>query len=88
MFDELTKDTLSEDEKQKFNRLKKAEQLIEQAKTTIDNTLKIKLLKQSIELDAQSSEAYYLLANTFHIIKEYETALENIEKALVINSSF
>ncbi len=85
LFDEITNDVLSEEEKKKFNTLRKSEQLIEQAKKNHDNAMKIKLLKEAIVLNATSSEAYSELAVSYHIIKDYGEAIKNIRKAIRIN---
>ena len=87
LFEELTNDILSEKEKKKFNNHRKSQQLIEQANIATDNILKIKLLKQAIELNSNADEAYYQLANIYYEIKEYNKSLKFIDLALINNSN-
>ena len=85
LFDELTKTELTENEKTKFNTLRKSEQLIEQAKKTSDNAKKIKFLNEAIELNSESSEAYAEISIAYYFIKDYDEAQENINKSIKIN---
>jgi len=84
LFNEITKDALSEEEKIKFETLRKSEYLIDKAKQTQDNAIKIKFLNEAIELNPKSDEAYQKLAISYYL-KNNKKALDCINKSLKIN---
>jgi len=84
LFQELTKDVLSESEREKFNILRRVKVLIEQSRMTSNNSTKIKLLKSAIELNPKSNQAYNDLADVYYTNADYEKSLQNINKALKI----
>jgi tetratricopeptide (TPR) repeat protein len=86
LFEELTKDKLTNKEKLIFDEIKKSEYLIERAQNTIDNKNKIDLLMEAIKLNKKSDEAYSLLAKVYRSKGDYDIALKNIEKAISLNS--
>lgn len=85
LFEELTKDKLSNREILTFNNIKKAEYFIAMARKLYDNTKKIELLNNAALLNPNSNEAYSELAKCYFYLKEYTKAMENIEKAIKIN---
>ncbi|WP_052158209.1 KGGVGR-motif variant AAA ATPase [Lacinutrix jangbogonensis] len=87
LFQELTRDVLSETEREKFSTLRKTKVLIEQARVTSNKSTKIKLLKNAIELNPKSNQAYFDLANVYFDNGDYQKCLSTIKKALKINPS-
>lgn len=85
LFEQLTKGDLTGDEVEKFNNLRESALLIEDARNSKDNAIKIGLLKKAIELNNTSHEAYHLLAATYNQLESYEKSLEFIKKALEID---
>ncbi len=85
LFEELTKDKLTKKEKKIFNNIKKAEFYIERARNYENDENKLKLLKDALELNPESDEAYSLLADFYYIKGEYKNALDNINKAIALN---
>jgi tetratricopeptide (TPR) repeat protein len=86
LFEELTKGELTDEELSKFNSLKEAELLIEEAKNTYDNAVKINKLKKAIELNSNSHEAMGLLVYTFIELKFYNEALIYANQASEIDT--
>jgi len=86
LFEELTKGDLTGDEVERFNNLRESALLIDDARATKDNAIKIGLLKKAIELNTNSHEAYYLLAATYNQLYSYEKSLEYIEEAIKIDN--
>jgi MinD-like ATPase involved in chromosome partitioning or flagellar assembly len=82
LFEELTKGRLTQMEIKKFDRLREAEILIEEAKETRDNALKIKKLTIAIDLNKEGHETYSLLSEAYYDAESYNEALDSIEKAL------
>jgi len=82
LFEELTKEILSEKEKLTFNDLKKSEFIIENSRKVTDSNKKIELLKEAINLNPKSDEAFSLLSKTNIKIKNFDTALDFINKAI------
>lgn len=85
LFKELTQDVLSTEDRERFDKLRKTEILIEQARETRDSVLKIKILKEAIELNPSSEEAFFELAQIYILTKNFELAVEEIQKAIKIN---
>jgi len=83
LFEELTKNVLSETEKKRFNSIRRAKLLIEQAKNSKNNATKIKLLETAISLDTKSATAYYDLGLVYYETRDVKS-LEYIESALKI----
>ena len=85
LFEELTKGDLSGDEVQKFNNLREYSLLVEEAKSTEDNAIKIRLLKKALELNKNSHEVYCLLAITYNRLEQFEKSIESIKRAIEID---
>ncbi|MEL1241893.1 KGGVGR-motif variant AAA ATPase [Flavobacterium flavipallidum] len=86
LFEELTKGDLTEEELFRFNALRESELLIEEAKNTTDKAIKINKLKKAIELNANSHEAFGLMAYIYNDLKEYDEALSFAKKAANIDN--
>jgi MinD-like ATPase involved in chromosome partitioning or flagellar assembly len=86
LFEDLTKEDLTEEELSRFNDLKESELLIEEARNTPDNALKINKLRKAIELNPNAHEAMDLLASAFVELKNFEEALLYSTKASEIDS--
>lgn len=86
LFEELTKDDLSDDEISKFNNLRESELLIEEAKNENDNAIKINKLNKAIELNNKSHEAFSLLAEIYNDLRDYENSIKYSDKAIRIDS--
>jgi MinD-like ATPase involved in chromosome partitioning or flagellar assembly len=84
LFEALTKDDLTSDEIEKFNNLRESELLIEEARNTQDNAIKINLLKKSLELNNNAVEAYWLLSVTYNVIDHYQKSIDNADSAMKI----
>jgi tetratricopeptide (TPR) repeat protein len=87
LFEELTKDDLTVDEISKFNALRESELLIEEAKNTYDNAIKINKLKSAILLNSNSHEAMSLLADTYIELKNYDEAIVFAKQASKIDEN-
>lgn len=87
LFEEITKDVLTESDKVRFNSIRKSEILIEEAKSKEDSFTKVKLLKSAIEINPNSDDAYYELAVVYLLKGEYQLAVDEIQKSLDINSA-
>lgn len=87
LFESLTEGDLTDDEIIKFYNLRESELLIEEAKGSKDNAVKINLLKEAIELNNKSHEAFALLAKTYIDLYSFEKALVNIKSAIRLNKS-
>jgi MinD-like ATPase involved in chromosome partitioning or flagellar assembly len=87
LFEELTKDDLTEEELCRFNNLRESELLIEETKNILDNAIKINKLKKAIELNSNSHEAMDLLALAFIELKNYDKALLYAKKASEIDEN-
>ncbi|WP_051286104.1 KGGVGR-motif variant AAA ATPase [Salinimicrobium terrae] len=87
LFQELTKDVLSDKERERFSTLRRVKVLIEQSRSATNNSIKIKLLKSAIELNPKSNQAYHDLAGVFYENGNYDESLDTIQKALEINPS-
>ncbi|WP_281635664.1 KGGVGR-motif variant AAA ATPase [Flavobacterium marginilacus] len=85
LFEELTKDDLTDEELCRFNDLRESELLIEEARNIVDNAVKINKLKKAIELNSNSHEAIDLLGLAFIDLKNYEEALFYARKASEID---
>jgi MinD-like ATPase involved in chromosome partitioning or flagellar assembly len=87
LFEELTKDDLTEEELCRFNNLRESELLIEEARNILDNAIKINKLRKAIELNSNSHEAMDLLALAFIELKNYDKALLYAKKASEIDEN-
>lgn len=87
LFEELTKNDLTEEELCRFNDLRESELLIEEARNILDNAIKINKLKKAIELNSNSHEAMDLLALAFIELKNYDKALLYAKKASEIDEN-
>ncbi|WP_025740512.1 KGGVGR-motif variant AAA ATPase [Aquimarina pacifica] len=87
LFQELTKNELTKNERERFNALRRAKLLIEQAKKSNDKSNKIKLLESALNLNPESNEIYHDLAVLSYEIGDYKNAKKFIELALSINSN-
>lgn len=85
LFEELTKDDLTDEELCRFNDLRESELLIEEARNILDNAIKINKLKKAIELNSNSHEAMDLLANAYIDLNNFEKALSYARKASEID---
>jgi tetratricopeptide (TPR) repeat protein len=85
LFEELTKEKLSIEEKEVFNNIKKAENLIEKAQNNKDNLKKIEFLEEAIKLNSKSDKAYSLLSLILFDIEKYPEALNKINRAIELN---
>ncbi len=85
LFQELTKDVLTESERERFSTLRRVKVLIEQARVATNSSTKIKLLKTAIDLNPKSNQAYKNLAGVYYDNGDYSESLETINKALKIN---
>src|SRR5690606_32336277 len=88
LFEELTKGLLTNDEIEKFNKIRDAEILIEEAKETNDNALKIKKLNSAIELNDEIPETYSLLSDAYFDLESYNEALDAIDKAINLKKDY
>jgi MinD-like ATPase involved in chromosome partitioning or flagellar assembly/Flp pilus assembly protein TadD len=86
LFEELTKDDLTDDELCRFNDLRESELLIEEARNILDNAIKINKLKKAIELNSNSHEGMDLLALAFIELNNYDEALLYARQASEIDS--
>jgi len=87
LFNEITKDSLSDKEKKRFDTLKKSEYLIDKAKQTPDNAVRIKILNEAVQLNPKSGEAYYELAVSYQQMKDYSVAEQKINDAIKIDTT-
>ena len=87
LFEELTKDDLTDEELRRFNDLRESELLIEEARSINDNAIKINKLKKAIELNLNSHEAMGLLAETFIELNNLEEALWYARQASEIDDN-
>jgi len=87
LFEELTKGDLTDEELFKFNALRESELLIEEARNTFDNALKISLLRKALELNSISHEAMDLLAVVFIELKSFDEALYYARQASLIDEN-
>lgn len=87
LFEELTKDDLTDEELCRFNDLRESELLIEEVKNTLDNAVKINKLKKAIELNLNSHEAMGLLAEAFIDLNNFEEALDYARQASKIDDN-
>ncbi|HBX50650.1 MAG: hypothetical protein A2W98_00890 [Bacteroidetes bacterium GWF2_33_38] len=85
LFEELTKEKLSIEEKEMFNNLKKAEHLIEKALKISDQNQKLEILLEAIKLNPKSDEAYSQLAVNLYSLGNLDDALNKINKAIELN---
>ncbi|MGL2994612.1 KGGVGR-motif variant AAA ATPase [Flavobacterium sp. TSSA_36] len=86
LFEELTKDDLTDDELCRFNDLRESELLIEEARNILDNAIKINKLKKAIALNSNSHEGMDLLALAFIELHNYDEALLYARQASEIDS--
>lgn len=84
LFEELTKDIITEKEKNNFNNFIRLESLIQKAVATSDVPLKIRMLKAAIELNPKSYSAFFHLGIAYLDAMSFEQALENFHKAVKI----
>ena len=82
LFESLTANVLKQDEIERFNNLRDAELLIEEANSSSDSAVKISKLKKALELNENSHEAQSILAQVYFELKSYEKALERSELAI------
>lgn len=81
LFEQITKDVLSTEDKKKFNELRKVELLIEEARLAKDDNAKIKFLKSALQINPESYEALEDLSIVYINTKDYHSALEVIKMA-------
>lgn len=81
LFEELTKGVLSDDEKQRFNNLRRSKLLSEQARNSKNDKTKKKLLEKAIVLDPNSHQNYNELAAVCLNLDLFDAALESINNA-------
>jgi len=87
LFEELTKDNLTEQDKLIFNNIKHSEFLLEKAKNIADINTKYEILMEVISLNPKSDEALFELAEYFFDKEDYINALNYIEKAIELNKN-
>jgi tetratricopeptide (TPR) repeat protein len=82
LFEELTLDKLSLEDKKKFNNVKEVESLIKLSKNKDNLSIRIELLKKARDLNPSSDEVFYNLSIAYSEEKNFDNALESINKAL------
>jgi MinD-like ATPase involved in chromosome partitioning or flagellar assembly/Tfp pilus assembly protein PilF len=82
LFEDITKDNLSQAEISHFNKIKKAEYLLEQSRKTNSSEKKLKLIQDALKLNPNLHEAYYILALEEIKVKNYNDSLNYINKAI------
>lgn len=87
LFEALTKDDLTKEEIERFNNLRESELLIEEARNTQDNAIKINLLKKALNLNKSAEEAHWLLSLIYDSIENFDKSIEHANLALEINDS-
>jgi len=87
LFNSITADLLDKEDLEKFTRIKKAELLLNQAKSEKNSYRKEKILKEILDMDEKVEEAYLLLGQNYLIGQQYEEAEKILKKLLDINSS-
>ncbi|SDL24295.1 KGGVGR-motif variant AAA ATPase [Kriegella aquimaris] len=85
LFKELTTGDLDQKQIDKFNKLRESEYLIEEALNSRDNALRLKKLKEALELNTDSDEIHSMISITYGELESYHEALEYIEKAINLN---
>lgn len=86
LFEELTKEDLTNEDICKFNDLRESELLIEEARNNNDNAFKINRLKKAIELNSKAHEAFDLLGEIYSELGEYSKSIEFLNKAIKIDN--
>ncbi len=87
LFNRITKDDFSEEERDLFNNIKKAEMLYVESFREIDTNKAIELLKEAVKLNRNESKYYFKLGDLYYDEKRYVDALEAVNEAIEINDS-
>jgi MinD-like ATPase involved in chromosome partitioning or flagellar assembly/Tfp pilus assembly protein PilF len=88
IFEEITKNDISEQEREKFEYFMKAEFLIERAMSNSDSLEKIKGLKAALKINPQSTVANFQLAVAYYEIQQFDKSLETIEEGLKLITKY
>ncbi len=84
LFEEITKDDLTKEEKENYHNIKRAEKLVIDALKAQNSKRKIDLLTEAIKLNSRNYEYFQYRANEYYHDKD-DRALEDCNKALVLN---
>lgn len=86
LFEEITRDVLSESDKTEFNDFLKSESLIEKAIANFNYAEKIKNLNAAIKLNPKSSNAYFAMATVNYDLGENLLSMASIDKAIELSA--
>jgi tetratricopeptide (TPR) repeat protein len=86
LFEELTENDFSPEEREKLNNFVEAELLIEKSLATKDLLARIKGLKAALKLNPKSAFGNFRLALTYFDIEQFEKALEPIEQYINLSA--
>lgn len=81
LFEEITYGMITASERKAYEKFIKVELLIQKARAATSPTAAINLLRQAIELDPKSVNAYAELGSANYNIGRYEEAIENFQMA-------
>jgi len=87
LFEHLTKDYLTEDEKMRFQIMKDAEQLYGLAMSKFNRKERIELITQAINLNNTKVEFFIARANAFEETKDYNSAIKDLNHVLSIDEN-
>lgn len=87
LFDKLTNSILRKEEIEKFNIIKEAESLAQQAEEKDSDNDKIELLTKAIDLHADNDNFFLNRGNAYYNKQEYEKALSDYRAGIELNEN-